>query len=631
MENLGRAADQPESPDGINVEEARRFLSLLDESIDTFCFRTIDDSEHKRGSLTMKLRGELAEVAPALVQMNQSGAGVFVVVNHGGDTDAEITRLRAVFADLDGAPLDPVMRCGLEPHLVVESSPERFHTYWFVDGLACDQFSDIQKAIAARFGSDRSVSNVSRLMRLPGFLHQKSDGCFRSRIIHENGAQPYKAARMIAAFPRTSALTPPESLTRAGDVTYIKGMRNNALMSRAGSMRRDGFDEDEILSALQSFNTRACSPPLAAAEVTQVARSAMRYAPEPVPSVGGQEAAESIFEWLQNNAPESTGVESAARTFKFTKAREILLKPTPIAWAVRNYFARDSLVAVNGQPGSAKTFIALDWSACMSTGTAWFGNEVAKGAVFYLCGEGHAGISRRLRAWEVARGISLADAPLFVSNAAICLNDPMAAQQVLDAVDALGAQTGAIPILIVVDTLARHNSGDENDTKDMSAFIRTLDIFRNRYGATVLVVHHAGHGDGQRGRGSSAQRAAWDTEFFVIARDEARALICTKAKDWETPEPVQFGLRPIELPEPWVTDEGTALQSAVVDINKDNGIDMTPTQKAAVELLKELCARQRAYLERQGIQVDVVRVPKRDFMTALNERGVVRIAVVAMP
>src|SRR5829696_1938593 len=49
------------------------------------------------------------------------------------------------------------------------------------------------------------------------------------------------------------------------------GKRNKVLASLAGSMRRRGMGEGEILAALQVTNEQRCQPPLEAAEVEKVA------------------------------------------------------------------------------------------------------------------------------------------------------------------------------------------------------------------------------------------------------------------------------------------------------------------------------------------------------------------------
>jgi putative DNA primase/helicase len=57
------------------------------------------------------------------------------------------------------------------------------------------------------------------------------------------------------------------------------GKRNDALASLAGTMRRRGMGEAEILAALQVANEQRCQPPLEAEEVEKIAASVARYAP----------------------------------------------------------------------------------------------------------------------------------------------------------------------------------------------------------------------------------------------------------------------------------------------------------------------------------------------------------------
>jgi len=76
----------------------------------------------------------------------------------------------------------------------------------------------------------------------------------------------------------------PESKPKqAGEV--IEGGRNDYLTKMAGAMRRKGFSEDAIFSALQIDNREKCSPPLSDGEVYQIAKSVIRYEPEDVPQV----------------------------------------------------------------------------------------------------------------------------------------------------------------------------------------------------------------------------------------------------------------------------------------------------------------------------------------------------------
>src|SRR5918995_719814 len=57
------------------------------------------------------------------------------------------------------------------------------------------------------------------------------------------------------------------------------GERNKALASIAGTMRRRGMGEAEILAALEVANAQRCTPPLEAEEVANIAASVARYEP----------------------------------------------------------------------------------------------------------------------------------------------------------------------------------------------------------------------------------------------------------------------------------------------------------------------------------------------------------------
>ena len=103
-----------------NIDAAATFLELLDPDADSFTFQTFDDNEQlKRGHLAKVLHGSLDDQVQRLVALQRGGAGVFVTINAtngAGRKKTNIVRARAVFVDLDGAPLQPVLACLLEPH-----------------------------------------------------------------------------------------------------------------------------------------------------------------------------------------------------------------------------------------------------------------------------------------------------------------------------------------------------------------------------------------------------------------------------------------------------------------------------------------------------------------------------------
>jgi len=71
----------------------------------------------------------------------------------------------------------------------------------------------------------------------------------------------------------------PKGPAGPGGERIPEGRRNKDLASLAGTMRRRGMGQAEILGALRVANGQRCQPPLEAAEVEQIAASVARYEP----------------------------------------------------------------------------------------------------------------------------------------------------------------------------------------------------------------------------------------------------------------------------------------------------------------------------------------------------------------
>lgn len=157
-----------------------------------------------------------------LWKLNQKGYGVFMTVNETdgkGRKATNVKRVRAVFADLDGS--DPELAMDDMPHLLVESSPGKYHAYWFVDDkFPLEGFTQVQKAIAHKYGSDKSVNDLPRVLRVPGFMHQKGEP-YPTRIVWKNPIQSK------ISFERAVELFPPEPVKRFSAPKFNKPKINN--------------------------------------------------------------------------------------------------------------------------------------------------------------------------------------------------------------------------------------------------------------------------------------------------------------------------------------------------------------------------------------------------------------------
>lgn len=235
--------------------------------------------------------------------------------------------------------------------------------------------------------------------------------------------------------------------------------------------------------------------------------------------------------------------------FEFSRADSLTL--SEIRWIVDDYIEADSLAQVFGDPGGGKSFVSIDLACCVATGKDWHGHQVQQGAVFYIAGEGHNGLARRFKGWELGNGTTLEGAPLFKSHRAAQLYDATEAALVADAIKTLSAECGHVPSMIVIDTLARNMGGDENSTQDMNSFIQHLDTYlRQDYKCCVLVVHHSGAMDKDRSRGSTALKGALDAEYKCQLDGGTKTIQfeSKKMKDAEMPAAKNFQITQVDLP-----------------------------------------------------------------------------------
>ena len=186
----------------VDLMMAQNFLDAIDDS-GKFCFQTFDDDKDQgRKHLVRQFHGSLAEYGQELIALQKQGAGVFITVNETdgkGRCSKNIVRVRSVFVDLDGAPLDPVLGAPLEPHIVVETSPGRYHAYWLIDNLPLERFTDVQTDLLKRFSGDEKVKDLPRVMRLPGFLHLK-EAPQPVKVITSSGTMAYDAEEFLKTF-----------------------------------------------------------------------------------------------------------------------------------------------------------------------------------------------------------------------------------------------------------------------------------------------------------------------------------------------------------------------------------------------------------------------------------------------
>ncbi|WOD08099.1 helicase RepA family protein [Marinomonas sp. GJ51-6] len=302
----------------------------------------------------------------------------------------------------------------------------------------------------------------------------------------------------------------------------------------------------------------------------------------------------------------------------------------PNNWLIKGYLELDCLIIAYGAPANGKSFLAIDWAACIATGKDWHGQEVKQGAVYYVAGEGFNGLSKRQAAWVKANGIQLSNAPLYTSNKAAILSELTQLQEIIAVIQGMIEETGDSPVLLIVDTLARCFSGNENSAEDMGRFISHLDMIRTHFGCSVLVVHHSGKDTDKGARGSTALKGAVDTEYSCSLAETENGKIITvknsKMKDADTPANKSFLLEAQKLD---ITDENGQPFWAPALIETDYQAPLTPrlaklgaNQQKALDLIQEMISTAKEHQSSEGITTQLNEVKEEDFKQRAYQQGI---------
>ena len=187
---------------------AQAFLTRLAEGAEEFTFQTFDDKkDRKTPELTRIFNGSLEQHFSELVDLNSKGAGIFVTVNETdlkGRKTENIVDIRAVFqeADRTGVPIP-----SLTPHIVVQSSLGKFHRYWLTNGGedSIREYKQVMTTMVTEYGSDPNAKDLSRVLRLPGFFHQKDPANpFMVEIVETSDTRPFEWAEIKEAILPTT-------------------------------------------------------------------------------------------------------------------------------------------------------------------------------------------------------------------------------------------------------------------------------------------------------------------------------------------------------------------------------------------------------------------------------------------
>ena len=344
-----------------------------------------------------------------------------------------------------------------------------------------------------------------------------------------------------------------ELLDRANDVKETApsvggnpiptGQRNDTLARLAGTMRRAGMTEAEILAAISLANTNRCQPPLRPAEVNGIAESIARYQPDQVTVAFVED------HFGQDRQKQKTIFSSAsALCQEFTSMRN------PV---IHGLLREGETMNIIAAPKSGKSWLVLSLALSVSTGQPWLGFPTVPGRVLLLDNELHSEtLANRIP--RVSQAMQLPPAAwkdnFFVRALRGELKDLVNMEQYFRCLP-----PGYFKI-IILDAFYRFLPADtdENDNGCMANLYNILDRCAAYLQCGFVLIHHTSKGlqSGKSvtdvGSGAGSQSRAADCHFIMRphALDGCLAVDAV-TRSW--PSPQAFVIRqlfPLWMPDP---------------------------------------------------------------------------------
>ena len=269
-----------------NTLSAAEYIGTLFDSDDLICFMTLRKGEKPTHLFAMVEEATSTKFMDVVRKQNDAGCDIYVCMNPltaKRRIKENVACIRTVYLDIDHdgvAVLQKISQSSLvpRPHCILQSSPGKFQVIWSVEGIRPADQERLLDALIQEFGGDPAASDMTRVLRLPGFKNHKYADKPVVEVVESNFGTVYAAEDFkVSAPPSRQAAAPIPAF-------IPDGQRNDTLTSLAGTMRRRGASEGVILAALQAMNQERCQPPLDNAELVAIAASVSKYAPAESPS-----------------------------------------------------------------------------------------------------------------------------------------------------------------------------------------------------------------------------------------------------------------------------------------------------------------------------------------------------------
>jgi hypothetical protein len=314
----------------------------------------------------------------------------------------------------------------------------------------------------------------------------------------------------------------------------------------AAHMKSFGISPDLALELMWDHWNPRCDPPWSGDEYehfTSKVENGYSYNTSPpgnITSAYRKAAKADLFTAVVSTKDE----EWNAGRFRFVNKKGMgNIKPPN--WLIKNFLPENSYSIIFGAYSSFKTFIALDIALSISCGQLgtegkepWHDDVATMGPILFAAGEGRADIAKRVRAWDAHHRFGIESNPNFFLADPV----PLVSEELKPFINGARMASPDGYKLVIIDTVGRSMAGlNENSQEHASAFTNMVENIQYELKCAVLCLHHIGHAETARARGSSVFGADADMMLRLdrVPNSMTIKLTMTKQKDaqeWDKPK-----------------------------------------------------------------------------------------------
>ena len=277
---------------------------------------------------------------------------------------------------------------------------------------------------------------------------------------------------------------------------------------------------------------------------------------------------------------------------------EIVAEENPQRWLIDQLWSAAAVGVIGGAPKCSKTWLALDMSLSVATGTACLGRyDVPQPGpvLIYLAEDSITVVRERIEGIARHRGLPIESVPIHVITAPVLrLDRDPHCTQLRETARRLR------PRLLLLDPLVRLHGIDENNAGEVAQLLAYFRALQRDLDLAVILVHHTrknapgGTAAGQGLRGSSDIHAFGDSNLY-LRRTGTRLMLSSEHRAAAAADSVYLELD--------TSDEASTHLEVVGEVRDHKRRDL---QKQVLDLLDENRVLTRAKL--------------RDMLSVKNER-----------